>query len=47
MLFAPSGRTITVEETDGSLRTIDLLLVTEARVHPNGSGSPRRGKGRR
>jgi len=48
MLFAPSGRTITIEETDGLLRTIDLLLVTEARVHSNGSSSAsRRNRGQR
>jgi hypothetical protein len=47
MAFAPSGRTIAVEEADDSLRIVDLLLVTEARVHVNGGGAARRGKDRR
>jgi hypothetical protein len=47
MLFSHSGRTITVEEPDESLRIVDLLLVTEAHVHSNGNSSGRRPKGRR
>jgi len=43
MSFSPGGRTIAVHEADESLRIIDLLLVTEARIHPNGhAGSSRR-----
>jgi hypothetical protein len=45
MSFSPSGRMITVNEPDDSVRFIDLLLVTEAHVRPNGS-APSRRKGR-
>jgi hypothetical protein len=36
MSFSPSGRTIVVHEPDDSMRIIDLLLVTELHVQPNG-----------
>jgi hypothetical protein len=47
MSFSPSGRMINVNEPDDSVRFIDLLLVTEAHVHPNGSAASRRRKGGR
>jgi hypothetical protein len=36
MSFSPTGRTIVVHEPDDSMRIIDLLLVTELVVLPNG-----------
>jgi hypothetical protein len=42
MSFSPSGRTIAIHEADESLRTVELLLVTEAHVHSNGNARSRR-----
>lgn len=36
MAFSHSGRTIVVHEPDDSMRIVDLLLVTELHVLPNG-----------
>ena len=36
MAFSHSGRTIVVHEPDDSMRIVDLLLVTELHVQPNG-----------
>ena len=42
---SPSGRTIIVHQPDESFNVIDLLLVTDLEVSPNGHGK-RRGRGR-
>jgi hypothetical protein len=47
MSFSPSGRMITVNEPDDSVRFVDLLLVTEAHVLSNGNADGRKPKGRR
>jgi hypothetical protein len=41
-----SGRTIVVHQPDESFNIIDLLLVTDLEVIPNGNGKSRR-RGRR
>ena len=41
--ISPSGRTVTVYQPDDSMNIIDLLLVTDPEVRPNGK-SQRRGK---
>jgi hypothetical protein len=38
----PRGRTIKVYQPDGSLSTVDLLLVTELQERPNGESTSRR-----
>ncbi len=48
MSFSPTGRTIVVHEPDDSMRMIDLLLVTELVVPPNGkSGGKQSSRTRR
>lgn len=42
MSAAPSGRTIIVHQPDDSWNVVDLLLVTDLAVMPNGNGSRRR-----
>ena len=39
---SPSGRTIIVYQPDDSFNVIDLLLVTDIEVSPNGHGRGRR-----
>jgi hypothetical protein len=41
--ISPSGRTVNVYQPDDSLNIVDLLLVTDLEVQPNG-GARRRGK---
>jgi hypothetical protein len=41
--ISPSGRTVVVHQPDDSMNIIDLLLVTDLQVRPNG-GVRRRGK---
>jgi len=36
MAISPTGRTIYVEQRDGSFSIVDLLLVTELEVRANG-----------
>ena len=43
-MVAPSGRTIVVQQPDDTLNIIDLLLVTDVEIRPNGRTSGRRGK---
>jgi len=35
--FAPSGRSVTVYQPDDSRNVVDLLLVTDLEIKPNGS----------
>lgn len=44
MLTVPSGRTIVVCQPDDTLNIINLLLITDAEIKPQGNGSRRRGK---
>lgn len=39
MAAAPSGRTIVVYQPDDRMNIIDLLLVTDIEIHPNGKPS--------
>jgi hypothetical protein len=43
LAISPSGRTVNVYQPDDSMNMIDLLLVTDLEVRPNG-GTRRRGK---
>jgi len=43
LMISPSGRTANVYQPDDSLNIVDLLLVTDLEVRPNG-GAHRRGK---
>jgi len=43
LMISPSGRTANVYQPDDSLNIVDLLLVTDLEVRPNG-GTRRRGK---
>jgi hypothetical protein len=45
LAIAPPGRTIGVGHEDGTIETIDLLLVTSLKPRPNGD-TPRRGRTR-
>ncbi len=42
MSVAPSGRTIVVHQPDDTLNIIDLLLVTDLEMLPNGPASSKR-----
>jgi len=44
MMLAPSERTIIVQQPDDTMNIIDLLLVTDLEIRPNG---PMAGKRRR
>jgi hypothetical protein len=44
MVLGATGRTIVVQQPDDSLNIIDLLLVTDLEIRPNGRTSPRRRK---
>ncbi len=39
MATAPSGRTVTVYQPDDRLNIVDLLLVTDLEINPNGAGA--------
>jgi hypothetical protein len=41
---APSGRTVTVYQTDDTLKVVDLLLVTDLEIKPKSNGSSKRRK---
>jgi hypothetical protein len=43
LAISPSGRTVNVYQPDDSLNIVDLLLVTDLEIRPNG-GAHRRGK---
>jgi hypothetical protein len=43
---SPSGRTVVVYQPDDSLNIIDMLLVTDLEIKPNG-GMPRSRRNRR
>jgi hypothetical protein len=45
MATSPSGRTITVYQTDDTANIIDLLLVTDLEIKPAANGSGKRRKG--
>jgi hypothetical protein len=47
IMAVPSGRILVVAMPDDTVDLIDLLLVTDIEVMPNGNGSPRRKRGRR
>jgi hypothetical protein len=40
----PSGRTVVVQQPDETLNIIDLLLVTDLEILPNGPASSKRRK---
>jgi hypothetical protein len=42
MSFSPSGRTIVVHQADDSHNVVDLILVTDLEVRPNGLQRKRR-----
>jgi hypothetical protein len=42
MMIGAAGRTIVVQQPDETLNIIDLLLVTDVEIRPNGRTSPRR-----
>jgi hypothetical protein len=44
IMAVPTGRTVVVCQPDGKLSIIDLLLVSELELRPNGSSRPRRGR---
>ncbi len=44
IMAAPSGRTLAVYQPDDTFNLIDLLLVTDIEVKPNGSGTRKRRK---
>jgi hypothetical protein len=46
LMPSPSGRTVVVSQADDSLNIIDLLLVTDLELAPNGRGKVRRRGGR-
>ena len=41
---APSGRTLAIYQPDDTFNLIDLLLVTDFEVKPNGNGARKRRK---
>jgi hypothetical protein len=41
---APSGRTMTVYQSDDTLNIVDLLLVTDLEIKPNTNGLRKRKK---
>jgi hypothetical protein len=43
LAISPSGRTVNVYQPDDSMNIVDLLLVTDLEIRPNG-GAHRRGK---
>jgi len=47
LAISTAGRTIAVARADGTIETVDLLLVTTLKPHPNGQrgGERRRGSG--
>jgi hypothetical protein len=45
LAISPSGRTVNVYQPDDSFNIVDLLLVTDVEVRPN--GRPHRGDKRR
>jgi hypothetical protein len=46
VMVSPSGRTVYVSQPDDSLNIVDLLLVTDLKIRPNGR-SHRRGTPRK
>jgi len=44
IMAVPTGRTVVVCQPDGKLSIVDLLLVSELELRPNGTPRPRRGR---
>ncbi len=42
LMPSPSGRTVVVYQPDDSLNIVDMLLVTDLEIKPNGGTSQRR-----
>lgn len=42
IMAVPSGRTLIIAQPDDTLNIIDLLLVTDIELKPNGSGKRRK-----
>ena len=44
---APSGRTVVIYQPDDTMNIVDLLLVTDLEVRPNGRPSKKNGAGKK